>query len=139
MNTNSKTGRQEVVAAYVDFDIEDFKDSAGTVLVTAIAAMQIPQGACIIDGFLAIDTAFNGTTPTLTIGDNADDTPDEDRYLGAGSVASTGKIAVLNPNGDEVAQACDVTLKLSAADATEGAGRICLRYVVAGRVAFSQG
>ena len=140
MNTNSKTGRQEVIAAYADFDIEDFKDAVGTVLTTAIAALELPQGACVIDGFLALDTAFDGTTPTLTIGDDADDTPVEDRYLAAGTLASTAAIvAVSNAAGYETSKACNITLKLSAADATAGAGRLCIKYVVAGRTAFSQG
>ena len=140
MDTNNKTGRQEVVAAYFDFDIDDFKNVAGTVLTTAIAAMELPQGARVLAGAIVMDTAFNGTTPTMTLGDDSEDTPTEDRYMAAGAVnAADTPVAVVNSDGWETPQACNLTMKLSASDATAGIGRLCVTYVVAGRTAFTQG
>lgn len=140
MNTNAKTGRQEVVAAYFDFDIEDFKNVAGTVLTTAIAAIELPQGARVLSGSIVMDLAFDGTTPTMTLGDDSEETPTEDRYMSAGAVAvADTPVAVVNSDGWEVPQACNLTMKLSASDATEGQGRLAVTYVVAGRAAFSQG
>lgn len=140
MNTNAKTGRQEVVAAYFDFDVEDFKDAVGTVLTTAIAAMELPQGARVMGGSIVMDTAFDGTTPTMTLGDDSEDTPTEDRYMSAGAVAAADTpVAVVNSDGWEVPQACNLTMKLSSADNTVGVGRLCVEYVVSGRAAFSQG
>jgi len=140
MDTNSKTGRQEVIAAYADFDIEDFKNALGVVITTAIPAFELPQGAMIVGGSIVCDTLFDGTTPALAIGDDDDDTPDEDRYLAAGSLAAADTaVPITNADGVQTVGACNLTLKLSASDSTVGAGRICVQYVVKGRTAFSQG
>lgn len=143
MDSNGKSGRQEVIAAYFDFDIEDFKDAAGTVVNTAVPIEgSLPSGAVVLPygSFVMVTTAFNGTTQTLDIGDTSESTPDVDKYLDGGSLATTNTmVAISNSTGYEVPKACNLTLKLSATDSTEGVGRICILYVVNGRSAFSQG
>ena len=141
MNSNSKTGRQEVIAAYHSFDIDDFKDSAGNLLTTPIAVEKFfPPNACVLRGFIVLDTAFDGTTPTIDIGDNSEDTPDPDKYLDGGSLATANAVvAITNATGYEIPAGCDLTMKLNAGDSTVGKGRFCIEYVVRGRSAFSQG
>jgi len=143
MNSNEKVGRQEVIAAYFDFDIEDFKNAAGTVVSTPVPIEgSLPSGACILPygSFVMVTTDFDGTTQTLDIGDTSEDTPDVDKYLDGGSLATADTmVAISNATGYEVPKACNLTLKLSATDSTEGVGRICILYVVNGRSAFSQG
>ena len=141
MDSNGKTGRQEVIAAYHEFDIEDFKDSAGNLLTTPVAVEKFfPANTCVLRGFIVLDTAFNGTTPTIDIGDNSESTPDPDKYLDGGSLATANTaVALTNATGYEIPAGCDLTMKLNAGDSTVGAGRICVEYVVRGRSAFSQG
>lgn len=141
MDSNGKTGRQEVIAAYFPFKFSDFQDAAGNQLTTAIAIVgSLPAGACILRGFIVFDTAFDGTSQTIDIGDNSESTPDVDKYLDGGDAATADvAVAITNATGYEVPSACDLTLKLNASDSTEGAGRVCIEYVVNGRSAFSQG
>lgn len=143
MNSNSKTGRQEVAAAYFDFTLDDFKNAAGTVLTTAIPIVgSLPANACVLPagGFVEVTTAFDGTTQTLDIGDTSESTPDVDKYLDGGSLATAdAKLDITNAAAYMAPAACNLTLKLSAANSTTGAGRICLLYVVKGRSEFSQG
>ena len=64
MTITKKSGRQEVIAATADFTFADVADD------TYMPAVDLPSGAIVVGGHLAITTIFNsGTDDKFSIGD----------------------------------------------------------------------
>jgi hypothetical protein len=119
--------RQTVLVATVAFGFADLAASGvGTV------ALALPQGAVVTGGQMVIDTAFNGS---VSVGAEIGDAGSAARYLGATSILSTGRTALV-PTGYQVVNAnrdilIEVTLGGTANSA--GAGRLQVEYIVEGR------
>lgn len=136
------SGRQHATYAYFPFTIEDFKDSAGTVISTPVKVAAIPGGACVLPsgGFIVFDTAFNGTTPVIDVGDDTESTPDVDKYKADADAATVDTmVALTNATAYGAEKPGYITMALSATDSTEGTGRICIPMVLDGLATFSQG
>lgn len=96
----------------------------------------LPPNAVVVSGSVVVDTAVNdGTAVTAAIGDATDD----DRYLAATSIASTGRTA-LSPTGYENAPAENLRLTVAATggDADAGEVRVYVEYVMKDRANEAQ-
>lgn len=136
-----KTGRQHATYACFSFTIDDFKNSAGTVVTTPVSFAGIPGGATVLPagGFIVFDTAFNGTTPVIDVGDTTEGTPDVDKYKADADAATVDTMVTLtNVTAYQTEKPGFITMALSAADATAGAGRICIPMVLNNLATFSQ-
>ena len=133
MAITKNKGRQGVISAWVDIAFGDVPTTA-----TAYTAVDLPVGAIVVGGDLVVDTAWDtGTTATLSVGDASSAA----RYLGATSVKSTGRTALV-PTGfvtTATQPAISVTTVISGTATTVGAARLRVDYIVRKRVAFSQG
>ncbi len=66
MTITKKPGRQEVIAATADFTFADVTSG------TYAGAVDVPAGAIVVGGHLAITTIFNsGTDDKFSIGDQS--------------------------------------------------------------------
>lgn len=131
MTIVKNAGRQSSLIARVDFGFADFVSG---VLELAV---ELPAGAMVLSGNIVITEAFDsGTSDSMTVGDATD----EDRYLGATSVAATGLTALV-PTGFQVVGIDDVTMTLTSVGtaATAGIGVLTVEYVVPGRSHATQG
>ena len=131
MALTPSSARQSIICATASFTYADLATGVET------PAVQVPQGAIVLGGFLVIDTAFNsGTSDTLTVGDATT----ADRYKAAINGQSAALTALI-PTGLEytVQDSVTVTNTIVGAAPTAGAGRLVLYYIVDGRAAFSQG
>ena len=132
MSITKNSGRQELVAAYVDVALAD--------LATGVAqvAIDLPIGAVVVEGEVIVTEAFNSTsTDVLDVG-----------YAGTGNaykndanIHTTGLVALV-PTGYQhtaTTPAVKCTWVSGGGTPTTGAFRLAVRYFVAGRAAFSQG
>lgn len=126
MTIKKKSGRQEVVSGEIEFLAADV---VGTVFNPAV---ELPQGARIVSGEL-ITVAPAQAGVTVDVGDALVG----NRYANDVSVAAAGR-AALTPTGFVTSGTADVGVTFSAAP-TQGVFKLAVQYVVAGRVAFSQG
>ena len=137
MPITKKSGRQEVIAATADFTYADLVSGAYA------AAVDLPGGAIVVGGHLAITTIFNsGTDDKFSIGDK----------VGAASAANTTYAALsaditvagavpIVATGKKYTESSTVGVVWTATGtaATAGVGRLTVLYIVDGRAAFSQG
>lgn len=132
MNLKLNSGRQEAIVAYVDISAGDLLSGVAT------KAIELPSGAVVTGGSVAVKTPFNtATTATLKLGDAADD----DRYTAAAVDLKTAGVTALAVTGytHKVGESLQVTLTETGAAATLGKVRVQVSYYVEGRAAFSQG
>jgi hypothetical protein len=126
-------GRQEVTAAYVEFDHADLTSGTRTPLI------DIPAGAIVLGGFVGITEAFNsGTTDALIVGDAVD--ADEYATVAAGSGAlSLALYKALTPTGYQYTtnDAIELTWTGAGTAASAGAGYMIVYYIVEGRAESS--
>ena len=86
----------------------------------------VPAGATVIGWMVQVDTLFDGTTPTLSIGDAGDDD----------SIATTAQIDLestgLNTGESwvEYVSSTQVMGTLTVSGASQGAGKILIKYVM---------
>jgi hypothetical protein len=145
MAITKKAGRQEVILATSTFALADLVSG------TAVAAIDLPSKARVINTLLRIDTAFNsGTTDALVVQSN-EGTPKA--YItiaaAAGSLAA-GKVwsgdpglagtassntAFVNP----VVSTIDIKWTGAGTVATTGSGVLLVEYIRDDRAEFSQG
>ena len=131
------SGRQEVIAATADFTFADVTDA------TYMPAVDLPAGAIVVGGGLAITTIFNSaTTDTFAIGDKDGAAAAVNTTYAATSadITAAGNIPVV-PTGKKYASPSTVGVVWDGTGAapTAGAGRLTVLYIVDGRAAFSQG
>lgn len=137
MAINKISGRQEVIAATADFAFGDVIDD------TYMPAVDVPAGAIVVGGHLAITTLFNSATDDkFSIGDkvgSAAATKDTYAALSA-DVTAVGAIAIV-PTGKKYSAPSTVGLVWNGTGTapTAGAGRLTVLYIVDGRSTFSQG
>lgn len=123
------TGHQEESAVLCVLDLANMVSGANTIC-------EIPAGAIVTGGFIAVTTAYSDTC-TLDIGDAGT----ANRYANDVNIAATGTTN-LSITGYE-ASAANGLIKItpSAVDASSpsGAAIICIKYVVVGRESFAVG
>lgn len=124
-------GRQEVIAVKQNLNFGTGKelDSLG-----AVAAIDLPAGAILLDGYLNVLTGTTATA-TISLGDSGSAT----RYLPATSVVTTGKTAITATGFKYTTPTTLLVTIAGAAPVAVGTSEIVLRYIVDGRAAFSQG
>lgn len=120
-------GRQEVLALEQEFDFTDL--TVATSLVTA----KLPVNAIVLRGAVHVETAFNGTTPTLAVGKVGATT----QYVAAASLATVGVVALTAGFGIK-ATGEKVILTPSQTASTAGKGRLVIEYLIAGRAGENQ-
>ncbi len=137
MTITKKSGRQEVIAATADFTFSDVTSGAYA------AAVDVPAGAIVVGGHLAITTIFNSATDDkFSIGDKVGAAAAANTTYAAQSayITAPGAVAIV-PTGKKYTAAATVGVVWTGTGAvpTAGAGRLTVLYIVDGRAAFSQG
>ena len=127
------SGRQELISAYQDIVLADL------VTNVALAVMDLPTGAVIVDGELVTTEAWNSTTSdVLDVGDASSAT----RYLTDGNIRALAARVPLVPTGFVVTStqpSLKVTWTSGGGTPTTGKVRLAVRYYVEGRSTFAQG
>lgn len=137
MPITKKSGRQDPIVATASFVYSDVTDD------TYAAAVDVPAGAIVTGGYLAITTLFNSATDDkFSIGDKvgaASATKDTYAALSA-DITATGIIAIV-PTGKKYAEASTVGVVWNGSGTapSAGAGLLVVEYIVDGRAAFTQG
>ena len=130
MSVKLNDSRQAPLWAFVDVALAD--------LATAQDAFELPAGAIVVDGFVAVSESFDaGTTATLKIGDSVDD----DRYTATPANVKAVGTTRLTATGYEVPATSKVkfTFAQTGTAATTGKARVGVAYIRAGRTQSTQG
>ena len=138
------SGRQEEVVAYVEIDHSDMAATdGGTIATGTYEVVKVPAGAVVTGGHVMISEAFPASV-TFDIGDGAD----VDRYVkkavfpAVSSIAeqTLGNATYLAITGYKYTTPDTIDIVVAgAAPTASGKIRVCVKYVVEGRAAFSQG
>lgn len=143
--TEDFSGRQYPLMAVADLTYEDLNDDQ----VDQIFAL--PGGAIILSVMVKVLTAFNGTTPVLSVGLYSESTTDPDIFIdGVDLTVVEGYSASLRAQADEgnLDEALGVVptdgdeiaiLYANAGTATAGRLQLMVEYVVPGRSQENQG
>lgn len=137
MTITKKSGRQEVIAATADFTFADVTSGAYA------AAVDLPGGAIVVGGHLAITTIFNsGTDDKFSIGDKVGaETAAAATYAAqSADITAAGAVPIV-ATGKKYSEPSTVGVVWTGTGAapSAGAGRLTVLYIVDGRAAFSQG
>lgn len=137
MTITKKPGRQEVIAATADFTFADVTSGAYE------GAVEVPAGAIVVGGHLAITTIFNsGTDDKFSIGDKVGSAAATATTYAAQSadITAPGAVAIV-PTGKKYAEPSTIGVVWTGTGAapSAGVGRLTVLYIVDGRAAFSQG
>jgi len=133
MPITKNSGRQELVAAYVDINLADLATGVDA------AALDLPTGAVIVDGSLTTTEAWNSTTSDVM---DVGDATTQNRYLNDGNIRALGAHVALVPTGfihTTTQPALTVRWTSGGGTPTTGKVRLAVTYYVIGRAAFSQG
>ena len=137
MAITKKPGRQEKVVAIVDYALADLVNG------TAVAAINLPANARVLEVINKVGTAFNsGTTDALIIQNN-ESTPKAFITVSAALNSLTAGLTSRAANTNlgyknTVPSTIDVKWTGAGTAATTGTGTLIVEYVVDGRSAFSQ-
>lgn len=137
MSITKNSGRQEVIAATADFTYADLVSGAYA------AAVDLPAGAIVVGGHLAITTIFNSATDDkFSIGDKVGSAAATGATYAAQSADITAAGAVpIVVTGCKYAEPSTVGVVWTGTGAapTAGAGCLTVEYIRSGRSEFSQG
>lgn len=133
MPISKNSGRQELVATYVDINLAD--------LVTAVdqIAIVLPVGAVVVSGSLVTTEAWNSTTSDVM---DVGDATTQNRYLNDGNIRALAARVPLVPTGfvhTATQPALTVRWVSGGGVPTTGKVRLEVQYYVLGRACFSQG
>lgn len=137
MAITKKPGRQEKVVAIVDYALADLVSG------TAVAAINLPANARVLEVINKVNTAFNsGTTDALVIQNN-ESTPKAFVTVSAALNSLTAGLTSRAANTNlgyknTVPSTIDVKWTGAGTAATTGSGTLIVEYVVDGRTAFAQ-
>lgn len=137
MAITKKPGRQEKVVAIVDYALADLVSG------TAVAAVNLPANARVLEVINKVGTAFNsGTTDALVIQNN-EGTPKAFITVSAALNSLTAGLTSRAANTNlgyknSVASTIDVKWTGAGTAATTGTGTLIVEYVVDGRTGFAQ-
>lgn len=131
------SGRQEVIAATADFTYADVTSG------TYVEAVDLPAGAIVVGGHLAITTIFNsGTDDKFSIGDQVQGDAAANTTYAAQSadIAAPGAVA-MTATGKKYDKPATVGVVWTGTGtaASAGVARLTVLYIVDGRSEFSQG
>lgn len=131
MAITKKTGRQEVIAAKVDFT---FGTGADVPIIGVFPAIDVPEGAIVVGGYVNISDATTATVD-VNIGDGGLST----RYASAVDGAAVALTAIV-PTGYKYTAADTIDVAITVANsAAAGTAELVILYIVENRTAFSQG
>lgn len=145
MPITKTSGRQDVIHARADFALADLTSGV------AVAAVDLPANARVLNVLLRIGTAFNSGTSDALIVQSNEATPKAYITISAGSGAlAASKVWSSDPAiagtassnigfVNTAASTLDVKWTGAGTAATTGAGTLLVQYVVSGRAAFAQG
>jgi hypothetical protein len=138
MPVTKKAGRQDVIVGTCDFTYADLTSGAYAAMV------DVPAGAIVVGGHVAVTTLFNSaTTDKFSIGSKVGAGAANDTAYSAQSadITATGLAASVTVSGYKFTEAGSVGVRWDGAGAapSAGVGRLVVEYVVDGRTAFSQG
>lgn len=137
MAITKKPGRQEKVVAIVDYALADLVSG------TAVAAINLPANARVLEVINKVNTAFNsGTTDALVVQNN-ESTPKAFVTVSAALNSLTAGLTSRAANTNlgyknTVPSTIDVKWTGAGTAATTGSGTLIVEYVVDGRTAFAQ-
>ena len=133
MPIKKNSGRQELVAAYVDIALADLATGVD------VSALDLPVGAVIVSGALVTTEAWNSTTSDVM---DVGDATTQNRYLNDGNIRALGTRVPLVPTGyvhTATQPALTVRWVSGGGVPTTGKVRMEVQYFAKGRAAFSQG
>lgn len=123
-------GRQPRLVAKLEIDF-------GDPVAGAQDAIQVPEGAIVVGGFVSVLTAFNSTTNTLKLGDASDDDRLTATPIDLKTVATTQ--LTLTGYRYSVEQFLKATYASTGTAASAGKARIVLEYIRDKRSLSTQG
>lgn len=137
MAITKNAARQEVICASVPFAYTDVTDD------TYMAAVDVPAGAIVVGGGIAVTTLFNSATDDkFSIGHKVGSaSADKTQYaaLSADVTAAPTWIPIV-PTGYKFTEAGSIGIVWNGSGTapSAGAGRFVVQYIRDGRSAFSQ-
>ncbi len=124
--TMTTRARQYVMAVEQKFDYTDL-----TGVATSLVQPKLPQGAVYLRGGVLVETAFNGTTPTLNVGSLGGSAT---AYASALDLAATGyKPTTTGVGAKSTGDTVTLGPNAGAQAATQGAGRLIMEYLITDR------
>lgn len=137
MALTKKSARQSPIVATCDFTYADLTSGAYAPMV------DLPAGAIVTGGYVAITTIFNSaTTDKFSIGDKVGSANATAATYAAQSADITAAgIVAITPTGGKYTGAATVGVVWTG-DGTApsaGVGRLVVQYILDGRAEFSQG
>lgn len=138
MPITKKSGRQDPLVAHVEFAFGDVVDD------TYMPAVDVPAGAIVVGGGLAITELFNSATDDkFSIGDQeGSDAAAKETYAAlSADVAAAGTWIPIVPTGKKYAKAGTVGVVWNGTGAvpTAGKGLLTVQYVIDKRAHSSEG
>lgn len=132
MSATKNANRQCVEVATCEFTYDQLTDA------TYEPMIDLPLGAIVVGGFLAITTLFNSaTTDVFSIGDKRGDAAaNNTRYAATtADVTATGRAAEITPTGEEMTEASTVGIVWDGTGTapSAGAGILVVEYIIADR------
>lgn len=123
-NANKEVGRQYKLTAIQPFDYTELENGA------AVVALKVPAGARVTGGLLVVETVWDGTTPTVDIGDDLD----TDRYSASPISLAAAAATALTVTGYKYLEGNTIDLLLSVTGSpSQGSAQLIVEYVVDGR------
>jgi hypothetical protein len=133
MAITKQSGRQELIVAYVDINLADVTTNV------AVAAIDLPPNAVLVEGSLVTTEAWNSTTSdVMDVGDVTTAT----RYLTDGNIRALAARVPLVMTGfvhTNTEKTLNVTWTSGGGTPTTGKVRLEVTYYVKGRSTFAQG
>lgn len=133
MAITKNSGRQQLIAAYVDINLADLTSNV------AANAIELPANAVVVSGSLVTTEAWNSTsTDVMDVGDVTSAT----RYLTDGNIRALAALVPLVPTGfitSTTERYLTVTWTSGGGSPTTGKVRLQVQYYIKGREAFAQG
>lgn len=124
MSNLTTHARQSVLSLVQYFDFSD------TQVDTSAVQLKLPPGAVILRGSILVETIWNGTTPTLSVGIAGATT----KYGSALSLGSAANVALTGTPAREASGATILlTANAGAKASTAGKARLMMEYIVEDR------
>ena len=138
MALTKKAARQSPIVATCDFTFADLTSGAYAAMI------DLPYGAIVLSGNVAITTLFDSvTTDKFSIGDKVGSAAATDTTYSAQSadITAVGNAATAVPSGKKYTSpgSVGVTWTQTGGSTAAGVGRLTCTYIIDGRSKFTQG
>lgn len=127
---NGGRDRQYTLNALLTYNTDDLAAAAVGTQAAGTVVFYLPPGAYLLGGNLSVKTAFNGTTPVLTVKDNSASPVSIFGSVAGGTVANTPIAAGI---GTYYPAGATITVATGGTSVTTGEALIHLSYIVLGR------